>query len=463
MNPRILTSPKKLLQTICPAVGILFVASSSLMASVTIEVFFDDGNLVNGTVAALVADVSQDEFLSPDDPTVPGTTLAAGQNIGTSDDIILAVFEADDGPHWNGGAGIADVAERIDYTSLGISPGTPLILYIFPDASQPGDILTQGDRIVRYRNTEVGGSGGDIAFVAPADPGVYTLSTLVSASGGNFDPQSLSGSEIYDEEMVGGEDHGDTRATATWLTSAGLPTTGIIKPGDADYFTFSVGGPSRVTIYSTGDTDTVGELFSSNGSPLNDPDEDGDAGADSNFQIEEILLTGGTYYISVTGSGNNQDGSYELTYDILPFVDKRPDATIGPNLSQQKGNDYYDQSGANQELALVTKKKRSMTYCFVVQNDGELPDTIAITANGKSKNFDAKYYQLTGGKSNVTSLVSRGGHLANIDSRGEIHFKLIVKPTRRAVKSKRAAKQTYLINVRSGNLTDGVRALARKK
>jgi len=463
MIPSVLTSSKNPLQTIYLAAGLLLAASSPMMASVTIEVFFDDGNLSDGMVAALVADVNQDGFVSLDDPTIPGTILTAGQNIGTSDDVMVAVLEADAGLHWNDGAGIAEAAERIDYSVLGISPGTPLILYIFPDASQPGDTLSQGERILRYRNTETGGSGGDIAFEAPADPGVYTLSALVSASGGNFDPQNLSGSEIYDEGMVGGEDHGDTRATATWLTSAGVPTGGFIDPGDADFFTFSVGGPSRITIYTTGDTNTVGALFSSNGSPVNDPGLDDDEGSNSNFQIEEILLSGGSYNIAVTGEGGNQTGAYELVYEIVPFVDKRPDATIGKKLSQQNGNDYYDQSGANQVLSLVTKKKHSMIYYFTVQNDGELPDAIVISAKGKSKNFDARYYQLTGGASNVTALVSRAGHLANIDSRGEIHFKLTVKPTRRAVKSKRSAKQSYLISVRSGSLTDGVRAVARRK
>lgn len=463
MNSRLSISPTGLVRSLSLALGAFLIALQPLSASVSIEVFFDDGQLSDGTIAILVADVNQDGFLSPDDPTIPGTVIAAGENIGTSDDIIVAVLEADAGSHWNGGAGIADPAERISYADLGITPGTPLILYILPDANQPGDLLAEGDRITRYRNTEAGGSGGDIAFLAPEDSGIYTLSALVSESGGNFDPQNLSGNELYDAAGIGGEDHGGTRATATSLTSANLPTSGALDPGNADYFSFSVDGPSRIIFYTTGDTDTLGELFSPSGSPLNDPTSDGNEGTGTNFRIEETLLTAGIYYIAVTGEGGNQTGAYDLLYEIIPFVDKRPDVTIGRKRSQQKGNDFYNPTGAKQEITLLTRGRQSLTYYITVQNDGELPDTISISARGNSGGFSERYYQMTGGLRNVTGQISQSGYPVSIDSREEVHLKLKVTPTRRAARSRRPTKQTYRVRARSGNLADAVRAVAWKK
>lgn len=438
-------------------------AASPLLATTTIEVFFEDGTLANGTVAALVADANQDGFLEPDDPTVPGTALVAGETFGSSDDIFVAIFEAEDGAHWNGGAGIADAAEAIDYDALGIVPGTSLILYIFPDASQAGDLLAPDDRVIRYRNTEVGGSGGDIPFVAPSDSGVFTLSALSAAVGGNFDPFNLAGGEIYDEATIGGEDHGDTRATSTWLTSAGLPTGGFILPDDIDYFTFSVNGPATLVVYTMGDTDTVGELMSSNGSALNDPDEDGDSGDDGNFRIEKTV-SGGSFYVAVKGASGSDSGAYQLVYEIIPLAASgnaiRPDATIGKSLSRQKGNNFYSQNGSKQELSLSTKKK-SLKFVFTIQNDGVAADTVTMAAKGKSKYFDAKYYQLGGG--NVTAMVARAGYLMSLAPNASVPFQLKVKPTRKARKSRKSSKQTYLITVRSGAHTDGVKAVAKKK
>lgn len=450
------------LATIC-SICLVSLTTQVALATVTVEVFFDDGNLVDGVVAALVADANQDGFLEPDDPTIPGTSLTAGQTIGSSDDIIVAIFQAEGGSHWNGGAGIAGTAGSIDYEALGISPGTELILYIFPDSSQSGDILAPDDRIIRYRNTEAGGSGGDIPFVAPANSGAFTLSALIAASGGNFDPLNLAGGELYDETTVGGEDHGDTRATSTWLTSAGLPTGGFILPNDTDYFTFSVNGPSRLIVYTMGDTDTVGELMSSNGDVLNDPGLDGDSGDNSNFRIEKTV-SGGSFYVAVKGNSGSDTGAYQLVYEIIPLQAPgnvvRPDATIGKSFSRQKGNDYYSSTGSKQELSLATKKG-TLKFAFTIQNDGTSSDIVAVTAKGKSKSFKTKYYQM--GAGNVTGLVTRSGYLMNLGSRASVPFKLAVTPTKRAKKSRHSAEQTYLIKVRSGVAADCVRATVKKK
>ena len=434
-----------------------------LFAGITVEIYFDNGNIADGTVAALVADANQDGFLDLDDPTVPGTTIEAGETIGLSDDIIIAVVTADTGDHWANGAGIAETFERIDYDELGISEGTPLILYLFPGLAQAGDSVQESDNVIRYRNTVVGGSGGDIAYQAPADYGVYVLSSLVAASGGDFDPGNPGVGETYDNASVGGEDHGDTRNTATNLTSASLAVPGELEPGDIDYFALSVSGPTRVVFYTTGGTNTVGELFSPEGSPLNNAIADGDEGDGTNFRIEYILPAGGTYYLAVTGDGDNQTGAYDLFYEAVPYVANRPDATIGKTFSSQKGNDFYTRSGAGQKYRQVTRRKRYLTYRFTIQNDGEETNPIGSRGAKGNRYFKAKYYQVTTGRQNITSAFINTGVLLQLDSREVERFELKVKPKSRAMRANKRMKRTFSISASSSGLMDRVRAEAVKK
>ena len=122
-------------------------------------------------------------------------------------------------------------------------------------------------------------------------------------------------------------EHGDSRAQATLLVLS-APTTGEVgetgqendlqvgvatawsaevagaleQAGDADYFRVAVPGAGRLTVETTGATDTVGALLGATGQALS---EDDDGGTENNFRLERQVQAG-TYYVAVTGGESEQ-------------------------------------------------------------------------------------------------------------------------------------------------------------
>ena len=104
-----------------------------------------------------------------------------------------------------------------------------------------------------------------------------------------------------------GDDHGNSRASATRLA---LPsaTGGTIDPGnDTDWFRFEVPVGGTVVMESRGDLDALGTLFDAGGNRMVQDDDGGD---NRNFLIERTLDSG-TYYVSVHSFGS-ATGGYTL-------------------------------------------------------------------------------------------------------------------------------------------------------
>ena len=107
------------------------------------------------------------------------------------------------------------------------------------------------------------------------------------------------------------DDHGNTRTTAT---AAGVPSTTAGKletATDDDYFRLDVTGAGKLTVYTEGSIDTVGELTREGGGDTHTND---DGGAGSNFRIEADV-TAGTYYVRVSGDGS-ATGDYTLKVEF---------------------------------------------------------------------------------------------------------------------------------------------------
>lgn len=105
-----------------------------------------------------------------------------------------------------------------------------------------------------------------------------------------------------------GDDHGNTRATATPIQ---IPSTtpGNIETGtDVDFFTFTLTTNATVTLRTTGGLDTYGSLYSSTGSLLAEAD---DTGSNLNFTITRSLSPG-TYSVAVEGYDSSERGAYSL-------------------------------------------------------------------------------------------------------------------------------------------------------
>ena len=108
------------------------------------------------------------------------------------------------------------------------------------------------------------------------------------------------------------DDHGGTFPTATPLP-LGSSVAGRIDPGnDRDVFKLELSGASVITdvwIYTTGDFDTAGWLYDSNGGLLVSND-DLTRGRENNFHLRAILPRG-VYYVSV-GGDRTETGDYTL-------------------------------------------------------------------------------------------------------------------------------------------------------
>ena len=109
--------------------------------------------------------------------------------------------------------------------------------------------------------------------------------------------------------------HGDSINNATNL-ALGSSVAGRIDPGDdRDMFKLDLSGASGTTdvwIYTTGDLDTLGELYDSNGLlTRNDDTTSGSEVIDTNFRIPWTLAPG-IYYVLVWSADRMATGDYTL-------------------------------------------------------------------------------------------------------------------------------------------------------
>ena len=113
------------------------------------------------------------------------------------------------------------------------------------------------------------------------------------------------------------DDHGDYLNDATNLP-LGSSVAGRIDPGDdRDVFKLNLSGSSgntSVWIYTTGDLDTWGGLYDSDGDPLTGNDDTTTSGGvivETNFRIPRTLAPG-VYYVSVQSADRVATGDYTL-------------------------------------------------------------------------------------------------------------------------------------------------------
>ena len=175
-----------------------------------------------------------------------------------------------------------------------------------------------GDEVV---SNDDGGVDLNFKIERTLEPGTY----FVRVSGYSF---AVGNYVLRISHRPEGDDHGNTRSSATGV-SIPSSTAGTIDPGnDTDYFRFVVPARGTVVMESSGDLDTIGTLFNARGSRIV---QDDDGGEDLNFRIERTLDEG-TYYVRVhsfrTGTGDytlhlggaddHGDSPDEATHVFLP-------------------------------------------------------------------------------------------------------------------------------------------------
>ena len=163
------------------------------------------------------------------------------------------------------------------------------------------------------------------------------------------------------------EDHGNTRADATSITTDARIWGAFDPTNDEDYFRFSVSGTADFWIYTLGDLDTVGELLDSSGNPIASDDYGAVLPNPDNFFLWRKLQSG-TYYIKVTGFGSI-DEPYVLR--IRQFTD----TTSRSNAATLSINSFASGTIDPEEDSDYFKLVLSETTEVVIRASG-FPDTV---------------------------------------------------------------------------------------
>ena len=152
--------------------------------------------------------------------------------------------------------------------------------------------------------------------VVPNTPGTYLYHVCVKSVTG----ESKTGNNCSDIVEIT-VDHGDTPTEATRLPLR-LSSTSDLRSGslsgeihtssDVDYFKVEIPEDGKLTLWTTGDLDTSGELFLLPRSLV----EAENGGHGNNFQIQRDVSQG-NYYVKVTAIGT---GSYTIHASFAPSV-----------------------------------------------------------------------------------------------------------------------------------------------
>ena len=142
------------------------------------------------------------------------------------------------------------------------------------------------------------------------------ISYFYGGGGGRFGPRVADLYTIQVDEGEGGQtgEHGNTRDQATEVGLDSTTPGALEQAGDVDYFRVDVTQAGRLTVETTGETDTFGVFQSAQGQSLA---EDDDAGTETNFRIVREV-TPGTYYVEVTGYNRTATGAYTLRIAFTP-------------------------------------------------------------------------------------------------------------------------------------------------
>ncbi len=138
--------------------------------------------------------------------------------------------------------------------------------------------------------------------LAGYSPGSLTVQPIVVSGGTGATACQVTGG--------GGDDHGNSCATATTAFAPGVFTGSINPAGDADFFRINVGAATTLSArsFATTTLDPVATLYDANCNAIATND---DGGGGVNFFLERAVPAG-TYFLGVTGFGNASTGNYSV-------------------------------------------------------------------------------------------------------------------------------------------------------
>ncbi|MXZ56795.1 MAG: hypothetical protein F4227_00365 [Gammaproteobacteria bacterium] len=203
--------------------------------------------------------------------------------------------------------GEIDDADDVDYFEVVVDRRGTIEVYTSGTLDTTGQ-LTSEELGVDISDDDSGEST-NFSLTADVEPGVYYIRVAgYSDSTGDY---------TLHVEFEEKDDHGDTRYTATTVSSSArawqFSTVGYLEiPTDIDVFEITLWYNATITIYTEGDTDTSGLLTDYSGFDLfenDDTDED-----NSNFTFFGGVEAG-TYYLFVDGSVSEKS-EYKLIIDV---------------------------------------------------------------------------------------------------------------------------------------------------
>ena len=174
------------------------------------------------------------------------------------------------------------------------------------------------------------GDGTNFQIREPVSTGLYVVE--VTGFGDDTGGYTVHVEHDPDEE---GDDHGDDAERATRVQVESSTRGELETPGDTDVFLFDVPSAGRLTVETTGRTDTLGGILGVS----DDPPVDDDSGHETNFWLQE-RVSPGLLGALVTGY---QDATGEYTvhvyHDADPddYGDRRETATLVELDSSRRG------------------------------------------------------------------------------------------------------------------------------
>ncbi|RMA58454.1 DUF7507 domain-containing protein, partial [Ulvibacter antarcticus] len=348
------------------------------------QVDIDNGNVTNQATAegtdpnaVVVSDLSDDNSLTEDDPTV--TELCQNASIAI---IKEGTFNDEDGD------GCADVDETITYNFTVVNTGNVTLTNVNITDPLPGMVLVGGPI------TLAAGSTDTATFV-----GTYPI-TQINIDEGNVtnqatvfgtDPSAIVVSDLSDDNSLTEDDPTVTvlcqNASIALIKMGELPPnpikgTGCPTPGDIIQYTFTVVNTGNVTLTNVNITDPLPGIVLVGGPISLDAGETDTTTFTASYAVTQADIDAGQVVNQATGHGTPLTGG-EVTDLSDDDVLTEDDPTVvvlcqAPFIALVKEGTFNDTNGDG-----CANVNETITYTFTVYNQGNVTlENITISDPG---------------------------------------------------------------------------------
>ncbi len=222
-------------------------------------------------------------------------------------------------------AGRIDPEGDVDYFRIEVPTAGTLEVRTLGGIDTYGTLYDADGRFVTENDDDFGDTGYNFLISRRVAAGVYYIEVRHYRLLGTGPYQLVS--RFTPGE--GGDDHGDTLATAT-VIEPDSTTAGRIDPADdVDCFRIEIPTAGTLEVRSSSHFDTYGVLFNANGDFITESDDEG-GGRDFRISWEVVP---GVYYIEVSHFSFSATGAYQLISRFEPageplITDHPADATL---------------------------------------------------------------------------------------------------------------------------------------